>query len=115
MIRPYFHNMINDHKRLGEWKIQLTISINFISSKDSSETHNTHTKGDNIEIIMGSKTNNIIKKLCKSLLQRYQERLEESQKRSDFVFDSVDLLYYQLHKISLKRTGSSYIDSLEWL
>ena len=115
MIRPYFHNMINDHKRLGEWKIQFTMSINFISSKDSSETHNMHTKGDNIEIIMGSKTNNIIKKLCKSLLQRYQERLEESQKRSDFVFDSADLLYYQLHKTSLKRTGSSYIDSPKWL
>ena len=56
------------------------MSINFISSKDSNETHNMHTKSDNIEIMMGCKTNNIIKKLCKSLLQRYQERLEESQK-----------------------------------
>ena len=115
MIRPYLHNMIIDHKKLGEWKIQLAMSINFISSKDSNETHNMHTKSDNIEIMMGCKTNNIIKKLCKSLLQRYQERLEESQKRSDFVFDSVNLLYHQRHKISPKRTGSSYIESPEWL
>ena len=35
-------------------------------------------------------------------------------KGSEFVFDSVDLLYYKLHKISLNR-GGSYIDSTEWL
>ena len=33
---------------------------------------------------------------------------------SKFVFDSVDLLYYHLQKIGLKR-GRSYIDSPEWL
>ena len=37
MIRPYLYNIISDHKKLGEWKIQLTMSINFISSKDSNE------------------------------------------------------------------------------
>ena len=30
--------MINDHKTQSEWKIQLTMQINFISSKDSEET-----------------------------------------------------------------------------
>ena len=40
----------------------LTISINFVFSKDS-ETHNMHTKSDNIEIIMGSETNDIIEEL----------------------------------------------------
>ena len=33
---------------------------------------------------------------------------------SNFVFKSVDLLYYSLHKISLNR-GGSYIDSLGWI
>ena len=33
---------------------------------------------------------------------------------SEFVFDSIDLLYYHLQKIGLKR-GGSYIDSPEWL
>ena len=33
---------------------------------------------------------------------------------SEFVLDSADLLYYHLHKISLKR-GKSYIDSPGWL
>ena len=35
-------------------------------------------------------------------------------KGNDFVFDSVDLLYYKLHEISLIRSGS-YIDSPIWL
>ena len=33
---------------------------------------------------------------------------------SNFVFESVDLLHYSLHKISLNR-GGSYTDSPEWL
>ena len=32
----------------------------------------------------------------------------------EFIFESVDLLYYSLHKISLNR-GGSYIDSRDWL
>ena len=35
-------------------------------------------------------------------------------KGSEFVFDSVDLLYYGFHEITLKR-GGSYIKSPEWL
>ena len=56
----------------------------------------------------------VIKELRESLLLKYQERLEESMKGSDFVRNSIDLLYYHLHKISLKR-GESYVDSPEWL
>ena len=33
---------------------------------------------------------------------------------SNFVFESFDLLYYSLHKISLNRSGS-YIDSPTWI
>ena len=72
-------------------------------------------KSDNIEIMMDSETDEIIEKRFKSLLQIYQEGLEESMKRRDFIFDSVSLLYYRLQKTSLKRTGSSYIDSPKWL
>ena len=89
--------------------------INFISHKDSNETRTMHTKSDNIEIMMSSETDEIIEELFKSLLQRYQEGLEEPMKGSDFIPDSVDFLYYQLHKTSLKRTGSSDTDSPKWL
>ena len=73
-----------------------------------------HTKSDNTEFMMGNERDEIIDELFESLLQRYQEGLEESVKGSEFVFDSMDLLYYKLHKISLNR-GGSYIDSTEWL
>ena len=37
--------MINGHKNQTEWKIQLTVAINFISFKpDSDETRIMHTK-----------------------------------------------------------------------
>ena len=35
-------------------------------------------------------------------------------RETEFVFDSVDSLYYKPHKISLNR-GGSYIDSPKWL
>ena len=69
-----------------------------------------HIKSDNIEIMIGSETDYIIDELFKSLLQKYQEGLKESVRRSELVFDSVDLLYYHLQRISLKR-GESYVDS----
>ena len=50
------------------------------------------TKSDNIEIMMGDETNDIIEELFKSLLQKYLEGLEESLRESKFIFDSVDLL-----------------------
>ena len=95
MIKSYLSNKTNDHKTqevwkfhsgnkvidhkttLGEWKIQLTMSINFISSKDdSNENRNMRTNSDNIEIMIGSETDAIIEELFKSILQKYQEGLE---------------------------------------
>ena len=73
--------MINDHKTQEEWKIQLSVTINFISSKYSDEIRIMHTKMENYyseNITMGSETDEVIKELFKSLLQRYQEGLEES-------------------------------------
>ena len=107
-------DMINDHKTQSEWKIQLTMQINFISSKDSQETLTMHTKSHNVEIMIGSKTDEIIEELFEFLLQRYQDGLEESMRGSEFCFDSIDLLYYHLQKTILKRDGSN-VDSLEWL
>ena len=124
MIKPYLNDLINNHKTHGldetwlekpssEWKIQPTMAINSISSKDSNETRTMDTKSNNVEMIIGSDTN-IIKKLSASFLQRYQEGLEESMRGSEFVYRSADVLYYNLNKASLS-TGGSYIDSLEWL
>ena len=65
--------------------------------------------------MMGSEADDIIEKLFEYLLQKYQKGLKESMKRSEFYFDSVDILYYNLQKTSLKRIGLSHIDSPKWL
>ena len=63
------------------------MTINFISSKDSEETHIMHTKNDDIEIMIRSEKDEIIKKLFESLLQIYLKGLEESMKESELIFD----------------------------
>ena len=77
------------------------MAINFISSKDSDETCTMHKKSDDVDIMMGSETDEIIEEIFKSLWQRYQEGLEESMRGSEFIFDSVNVLYYDLNKICL--------------
>ena len=42
-----------------------------------------HTKSNNIEIMMGSETDEIIDELFKSLLQNYQKDLQESIRGSN--------------------------------
>ena len=131
MIKPYLSDLINKHKTRGsaryhsgnkswiektssQWKIQLTMAINFNSSKDCDETRTMHTKSNNAEIMIGSNTDEIIKDLFESFLQKYQEELEGSMRGSEFVYDSVDVLYYDSNIVSLSR-GGSYIDSPKWL
>ena len=107
--------MINYYKSKSEWKIQSTAEINFTSLKpDSDETRIMHTKSDNMEIMIGSDTNDVIKELFKSYLQRYQEVLQEKMRGSDFAFEVVNLMYYDFNKISLNR-GGSYIESAKWI
>ena len=114
LIEPYLKELINYHKSKGEWKIQLSVQINFISLRPGSdETRVMHTSV-NEEFMNGSDTDEIIKELFKSLLRRYQEDLQEKMRGSDFAFDGVNFLYYDFNKISISR-GGSYIDSPKWL
>ena len=92
-------------------KIQLNMSINFISSNDTGEIHNFFVWRDNEEIRSDNEINDIIKRLLKSFLTNYQI---EKKILSNFVFESVDLLSDHIHKKSLKR-GKSYIKSPEWI
>ena len=80
------------------------MQINFISSKDSGETQTMDTKSNNMEIMMGSETDDIITEIIDSFLQRYQEGLVEKMRGNEFVFKSVDLLYYSLYKANLRNT-----------
>ena len=64
-----------------------------------------HTRSVNEEFMNGSDTDEIIKELFKSLLQRNKENLQEKISGSDFAFDGVNYLYYDLNKISISKGG----------
>ena len=115
LIEKYLRKLINYYKNKGEWKVQLIAEISFISLKPGSdETHIMHTRSDNEEFMNGSDTDEIIKGLFESFLQKYEENLQEKLKGLEFEFDGVSFLYYDFNKISINR-GGSYIDSPKWL
>ena len=103
IIRPFLRDMINNNRTYGERKIQLTMRITFISYLDTGEFHIMHSKIDNAKIMMCIETDDIIDELPESFLKKYQNGLEIKIEGSDFVFESVDLLCYFLHKISLNK------------
>ena len=113
-IKPYLKDIIDDYMSKGEWKIQITMRIIFISFIDKNETQVMHTKSDHVEIMNGTDTSDAINKLINSFIKRYQEGLETKMKGSSYIFERIDLLEYHLHKISLNRE-SSYIDSPIWI
>ena len=54
--------------------------INFFSSKHSEETLILHSNKHYTEVLIRDETDEIIKELFESLLQKYLEGLEESKK-----------------------------------
>ena len=62
----------------------------------------------------GSETEEIMEKLIKSLLQKYQDNLQNKMKASDFIFNGVNYLFYDLNRITISK-GGSYIESPKWL
>ena len=67
MIRSYLSDITNYHKTQGQWKLRLATEICSFSSMDSEETYPMSTKSDNIEIMMGNETDEIIEELFKFL------------------------------------------------
>ena len=73
MIRPCLRDLINDHKptmeltnkannsdtERGEWKIQLIMQNNCISSKDFEEICSIYSASTNIDIFLSSGTDDI--------------------------------------------------------
>ena len=115
LIERHLRKLINYYKNKGEWKLQLTAEISFISLKPGSdETRVMHMRSNNEEIMNGSDNDEVVKGLFESFLQKYEENLQEKMKGSDFEFDGVNFLYYNFNKISINR-GGSYIGSPKWI
>ena len=64
LIEKYLRELVEEYKLKGEWKVQLTAEINFISLKPGSdETRIMHTRSDDIEIMIGDDNDDIIEEL----------------------------------------------------
>ena len=74
-------------QKYDTWKIQLTIAINFISSKDIDEDRVMRSKRDNTEFVSYDNANQVVGELFESLPSRYQIGLETSIRGRDFTFE----------------------------
>ena len=91
LIEKYLRELIEEYKLKGEWKVQLTIEVNFISLKPGSdETRIMYPRSDNVEVMFGDDMDDIIEQLFESLLQKYEENLQSKMKGSDCEFDGVN-------------------------
>ena len=74
-----------------------------------------HPKSRQVEVYVGSNTENVIDTLFNTLLQNFLLIQETSnERRIEFIPDSVQLLEYELHKIDIIR-AESYIVSPDWI
>ena len=106
--KPYLRNIIIDLRNSDTWKICLTIAINFVSWKGTKEEPVMHSNRDNIRFTSYNDANEVVNDLFESLREKYQET---SMKGNDFIFDSVQLMFYKCHKVNFKR-GVSYANFL---
>ena len=113
LTKPYLYDLINVYKAKGEWKLQLSVEISFVSQKPGSdENHVMYTRSTPEEFIIGGETE-VAEKLFMSILQKYQDNLQNKMKGSDFIFNGINYLYYDLNRITISK-GGSYIESPKW-
>ena len=90
------------------------MGVNFINIADKEITRTFYVISDNVEIMSGIDTSDIINKILESLLNNYQKEEQILRNGSNYTFESVDILRIHFHNIKLKR-GKSYIESPEWI
>ena len=83
---------MNNLKTSDTWKIQLTIAINFISSKNNDEERVIYSKNHNIEMMISDRAEEVIEEIFQSLRSIYQVGFETSMRGSDFIFDCVHII-----------------------
>ena len=109
LIKPYLYDLINVFKAKGEWKLQLSVEISFVSQKPGSDENRVmYTRSTPEEFMIGSETE-VAENLIMQLLQKYQDNLQNKMKGSDFIFNGINYLYYDLNRITISK-GGSYIE-----
>ena len=90
----HLHDMIDDLKKSGEWKMYLTIKSKFMPSTDSDEKRTMYSKSDSSIVMIGIDTDEIINNFFYSLLHKYQISPLLSMRCSNFIFDQVSRMHY---------------------
>ena len=88
----------------------MRFEIIFISSSDVDGERVTHSKSNNMELMLDNNANEVVNKL----FSKGEICLETSVKGSDFIFDPVQQIYCKCHKANFT-PGVSYIDSSDWI
>ena len=78
----------------------LGMYIKCIYTKSFNETCTMHPKSKQVEVYMDSNTENVINTLFNTFLQNFQ-LIQENERGSNFIPDSVKLLEFELHKIDI--------------
>ena len=99
-------NILTDFQNSDTLKIQLTIAVNFISSKDVEEERVMHSRSNNIKFTTYNDVSEVVDELFDSFRSKCHENLEKSMRESDYIFDSVQLMCYKCHKVNFRRGGS---------
>ena len=72
-----------------------------------------YTRSTPEEIIISCGTEEVAEKLFMQLLQKYRDNLQNKMKDSDFIFNGINYLYYDLNRITISKVGS-HIESPKW-
>ena len=81
-------DIIINLQKYDTWKIQLTIAINVISSRDVDEEREMHSKSDYTKFMIYDNAN-FVDELFQLTLSRYQIGLKISMRGSNFTLDPV--------------------------
>ena len=93
LIKPYLYDLINVYKAKGEWKLQLSAEISFVSQKPgSNENRVMYTRSTPEEFMTVSEREEVAENLIMSILQKYQDNLQNKMKGSDFIFNGINYL-----------------------
>ena len=98
---------------MNERKAQLDVSIIFLNYV-TDETAEKYVFSDNVIIRPTDDTNEITTELYNSLMNRYQETLENKLEGSSFVYDYVNFLDIKFNQVDLIR-GGTYIKEDKWI
>ena len=86
-------------KMIATLIVQNGMQNNCIFTKNFEETRSMYSASEPVEIFMDSDTEDVIDTLFNTILQRFQQAQETSNdKGSEFIPESVELLYYYFQK-----------------